>query len=56
MPFDSQTLSVLGLTALVPGFSKGFSVFGAALVFMPLASGLASPLVFTTNHGRLHLA
>lgn len=52
MPFDSQTLSVLGLTAMIPRFSKGFSAFGAALVFMPLAS----PLVFTTNHDRLQLA
>ncbi|MEO8531275.1 MAG: sulfite exporter TauE/SafE family protein [Deltaproteobacteria bacterium] len=34
---------MLGITALVAGTARGFSGFGAALIFIPIASALTSP-------------
>jgi uncharacterized membrane protein YfcA len=45
-PFDGMTtgtLAGLALFALVAGLARGFSGFGAALIFMPLASALVGP-------------
>ncbi len=39
----SSTLALLMLVALVAGLSRGFSGFGAALIFVPLASALVGP-------------
>src|SRR5689334_3939690 len=33
----------IGVFALIAGISRGFSGFGAALIFMPLASSVAPP-------------
>lgn len=41
LPFS--TLILLALVALVAGLSRGFSGFGAALIFVPLASALVGP-------------
>ena len=44
--FHDDSIIVLGLlflTALAAGLSRGFSGFGAALVFVPLASALVGP-------------
>lgn len=40
---DPATLAFLAFSALLAGLAKGFSGFGAALVFMPLASGVIGP-------------
>ncbi len=40
---DTQTLILLMLAALVAGMARGFSGFGAALIFVPLAGALAGP-------------
>lgn len=45
-PLDSFSATILVLTVLVAaaaGLARGFSGFGAALVFMPAASALVSP-------------
>lgn len=39
----SSTLALLMLVALAAGLSRGFSGFGAALIFVPLASALVGP-------------
>jgi uncharacterized protein len=44
--FDGMTggtLAALALFALIAGLARGFSGFGAALIFMPLASALVGP-------------
>jgi hypothetical protein len=41
--FTSPTLFLLVATALVAGLSRGFSGFGAALIFVPAASRLVGP-------------
>ena len=38
-----MTLALLVLVALAAGLSRGFSGFGAALIFVPLTSALAGP-------------
>jgi hypothetical protein len=43
--FSVQTLVLLGATGLVAGLARGFSGFGAALIFVPVASALSSPLI-----------
>lgn len=40
---SSLTLALLMLVALLAGLSRGFSGFGAALIFVPLAGALAGP-------------
>lgn len=40
---DILTLALLMLAALVAGMARGFSGFGAALIFVPLAGALAGP-------------
>lgn len=42
---DSPTLVLLVLVAGVAGLARGFSGFGAALIFMPAASALVTPAV-----------
>lgn len=44
MPFDSVHLVILA-AALVAGFVRGFTGFGAALIFVPVASAAFSPQV-----------
>jgi uncharacterized protein len=39
----AATLTGLALLALIAGLARGFSGFGAALIFMPLASALVGP-------------
>lgn len=48
MPFFATTLpadilTLLALTAFAAGLSRGFSGFGAALIFIPVASRLVGP-------------
>ncbi len=40
---SSSSLALLMLVALAAGLSRGFSGFGAALIFVPLASALLGP-------------
>jgi uncharacterized protein len=40
---DTFTLGLLMLAALVAGMARGFSGFGAALIFVPLAGALVGP-------------
>jgi uncharacterized membrane protein YfcA len=40
---DAPTLALLMLAAFVAGMARGFSGFGAALIFVPLAGALAGP-------------
>ncbi len=42
---DSSTLILLVLVAGAAGLARGFSGFGAALIFMPAASALVTPAV-----------
>lgn len=42
---DAATLATLVLAALVAGTSRGFSGFGAALIFIPIASAAVGPKV-----------
>ena len=42
---DSFTLVLLMLAALVAGMARGFSGFGAALIFVPLAGALVGPKI-----------
>jgi uncharacterized protein len=42
---DTHTLVLLMLAALVAGMARGFSGFGAALIFVPLAAALAGPKI-----------
>lgn len=44
MSFNAHMLVLLGVAALLSGLAKGFSGFGAALVFMPLASAAVGPV------------
>jgi hypothetical protein len=41
--FSTTTLLLLGAAAFVAGLARGFSGFGAALIFVPLASSLIGP-------------
>lgn len=43
--YDSSTLLLLVLVAGMAGLARGFSGFGAALIFMPAASALVGPAV-----------
>lgn len=43
LPADAQTIVLLAAIAFVASLARGFSGFGAALIFMPLASALLSP-------------
>lgn len=43
--FDVQTLALLVLVAGIAGLARGFSGFGAALIFIPAASALVTPAV-----------
>ncbi|MBN8974544.1 MAG: hypothetical protein J0H51_21340, partial [Rhizobiales bacterium] len=48
--FSFTAIAVLTVTAFVAGLARGFSGFGSALIFMPLASAaigaqIASPLL-----------
>jgi len=43
--FDWITLTLLALIAGGAGLARGFSGFGAALIFMPVASALVTPAV-----------
>jgi hypothetical protein len=43
--FDSSVYIPLLLAAFVAGLARGFSGFGGALIFVPLASALASPQI-----------
>jgi uncharacterized protein len=52
--FSSSTLAMLMFAAFIAGMARGFSGFGAALIFVPLASRLigpqlASPLLLVTD-------
>lgn len=40
---DIQPTYILALIALLAGLARGFSGFGAALIFMPLASAIVGP-------------
>jgi uncharacterized membrane protein YfcA len=42
---STQKLLVLLLSALVAGLARGFSGFGGALIFMPLASAIVGPML-----------
>jgi hypothetical protein len=42
---SSSTLALLAIAAFVAGLARGFSGFGGALIFVPLASALASPQI-----------
>jgi uncharacterized protein len=41
--FPTTTFALLALAALAAGLSRGFSGFGAALIFVPAASALVGP-------------
>lgn len=41
---DPQNLLFLGFAIMLAGLSKGFSAFGAALIFIPLASAAIGPV------------
>jgi uncharacterized protein len=43
--FDSHTLVLLVAVAGVAGLARGFSGFGAALIFMPATSALVTPTI-----------
>src|SRR6201984_987048 len=45
IPADVSTHAALAICAVafIAGTARGFSGFGAALIFMPLASSIASP-------------
>lgn len=45
--FSTSILLLLALTAFAAGLSRGFSGFGAALIFVPLASSLIGPKLAT---------
>ena len=45
--FSTTTLVLLAAAAFVAGLSRGFSGFGAALIFVPLASSLIGPKLAT---------
>src|ERR1700684_1743982 len=38
-----KTAVLIGVIALISGMARGFSGFGSALIFMPLASSIAAP-------------
>ena len=44
LSFDIQILLFLGFAIMLAGLSKGFSAFGAALIFIPLASAAVGPV------------
>jgi uncharacterized membrane protein YfcA len=41
--YPAKTLALLFLSVLVAGIARGFSGFGAALIFVPLASAFIGP-------------
>jgi uncharacterized protein len=43
LPHDMPTFILLAVTMFVAGLARGFSGFGAALIFVPLASRLVGP-------------
>lgn len=43
LTFDTMTVAALLAVTLAAGLSRGFSGFGAALIFVPLASALVGP-------------
>lgn len=43
--FETPTIAALLATAFVAGVARGFSGFGAALIFVPLASALVGPKI-----------
>ena len=43
--YPTSTLILLAGIAFVAGLARGFSGFGAALIFMPAASALVTPAV-----------
>ncbi|MBL8905526.1 MAG: sulfite exporter TauE/SafE family protein [Rhizobiales bacterium] len=45
--FPTTILALLAATAFLAGLSRGFSGFGAALIFVPLASSLIGPKLAT---------
>lgn len=54
LPLDLATLCILAVTMFVAGLARGFSGFGAALIFVPLAASFigpqrAAPLLLLTD-------
>ena len=43
--YSARDLAVLAAAAFIAGLARGFSGFGAALIFMPLASVVVTPQV-----------
>jgi uncharacterized membrane protein YfcA len=43
--YSPTTLAFLAATALTAGLARGFSGFGAALIFIPLASSVIDPMI-----------
>jgi uncharacterized protein len=43
--YSAATIAFVGMSALVAGLARGFSGFGAALIFIPLASTAIEPMV-----------
>jgi uncharacterized protein len=43
--YSATTLAFVGAAALIAGLARGFSGFGAALIFIPLASTAIEPMV-----------
>ncbi len=43
LPFPPATLAALALAALLAGIVRGFSGFGAAMIFVPIAAALTGP-------------
>ena len=41
--YSSASLAYILIAAFVAGLARGFSGFGSALIFMPLASSMAAP-------------
>src|ERR1700740_2581005 len=48
IPADLTTVAAIAVCAIafVSGTARGFSGFGSALIFMPLASSMAAPRLF----------
>ena len=47
MPVDPLLCLYISCAAVLGGMVRGFSGFGAATVFMPIASSVVTPLVAT---------
>ena len=45
LPFPPEILAALALAALVAGLVRGFSGFGAGMIFIPVAAALAGPKI-----------